>query len=53
MHEDGTEHEWLIVLVLEQGEYLPAGAFCRRCGLSSLDLIDDWPLVDLENLLEG
>ena len=53
MHLDGTEHEWATVLVLEQGEWLPAATFCTRCGLAAIELLDDCVIVDLDGLIEG
>lgn len=44
MHEDGKEHEWSKVVVMEQGDPLPLFSWCEGCAMTSLDLVEDMPL---------
>lgn len=63
MHPDGTEHRWQVIMLLEQGEWMPATTICGACGLTIADLLDDVVLeavqggdqviIDLEQRLEG
>ena len=39
--EDGTEHDWKVLTVREQGQMLPAGTLCVVCGLTAKELFDD------------